>query len=470
MSAEKIAGKRESESAREAKKQREASIFREDLFAQSNIETCASNFASAKPFHWLFFENMFDENFLKQLKQELIQHDYLEKSNDLYQFLQTAKDIKGLEGARLAQLKKQLYGEFREFLEQVIGCKLEGEMDFSIFRYQDSSYLLCHDDDIVSANQQFTRKIAFIIYLVEPDWNEQDGGALELFDSKDGLPLSEPAARVLPKWNCSVFFQVESSRSFHQVAEVLAANKERMSIGGWFHSRLEGDVQRDSTLYDELFRTLKPTVQAPLALADDEQQALLSDWVNPLYLKASIIAQVRQSVAANGSINLTSFIRDANFKAVRESLASLEWQQLGPIHIRNYYVHHGSDGAVAQLLKLTQSRAFVELLGALGGTQLSGYAGELRKFERGNYTLLHDENRSEAALEMLLSFASHDWEELHGGYTVYSDGDDVLLTLTPCGNSLSIVMAQGAMSFVKHVNHHAPETLFDLRCAYWQSE
>jgi len=42
-------------------------------------------------------------------------------------------------------------------------------------------YLLCHDDDIHGTVEG--RRIAFIYYLVPENWQETDGGALDLFDT-----------------------------------------------------------------------------------------------------------------------------------------------------------------------------------------------------------------------------------------------------------------------------------------------
>lgn len=47
------------------------------------------------------------------------------------------------------------------------------------FVFQD--YLLCHDDDIHGTVEG--RRIAYIYYLVPHDWEEKDGGALDLFET-----------------------------------------------------------------------------------------------------------------------------------------------------------------------------------------------------------------------------------------------------------------------------------------------
>ena len=47
-------------------------------------------------------------------------------------------------------------------------------------RYDKTDYLLCHDDELEG------RRIAFIMYLV-PDWSEEDGGLLELFNTGENM-------------------------------------------------------------------------------------------------------------------------------------------------------------------------------------------------------------------------------------------------------------------------------------------
>lgn len=46
------------------------------------------------------------------------------------------------------------------------GIELYENVDMSAALYSDSSYLLCHDDDLSE------RRIAYIIYLVPKDWAE----------------------------------------------------------------------------------------------------------------------------------------------------------------------------------------------------------------------------------------------------------------------------------------------------------
>ena len=71
--------------------------------------------------------------------------------------------------------------EFTTFLQDATGVDLiPGKVDMSSHIYKRGDWLGCHDDDIAST--ETGRRIAFIIYLVDEDWSEQDGGELALFD------------------------------------------------------------------------------------------------------------------------------------------------------------------------------------------------------------------------------------------------------------------------------------------------
>ena len=76
--------------------------------------------------------------------------------------------------------------------------------------YDDSSYLLCHDDDLAE------RRIAYIIYFVSEDWDAVDGGALDLFAADDAGRPTRVTKRIVPQWNSFCMFAV-SSISHHQV-------------------------------------------------------------------------------------------------------------------------------------------------------------------------------------------------------------------------------------------------------------
>lgn len=73
-----------------------------------------------------------------------------------------------------------MYGKFLNLIKKITSIDLiPDKIDVTSSKYEYTDYLLCHDDDI--HGDKIGRRIAFIYYLVPSDWNENDGGKLDLF-------------------------------------------------------------------------------------------------------------------------------------------------------------------------------------------------------------------------------------------------------------------------------------------------
>ena len=181
-------------------------------------------------------------------------------------------------------LRKSLYStQWRLFIEQIANLPkgtLTDQVDCAINCHDKGCHLLCHDDVIG------TRKISYILYLTDPlpDWKDEDGGRLELYESIKGdngdcdddcddigndnsnsnnigngngngngthdnddsiattkrshvrVPGVFPVKTVLPKFNSMAYFAVEPGVSFHSVQEVFC-DRPRLSIQGWYHAK-----------------------------------------------------------------------------------------------------------------------------------------------------------------------------------------------------------------------------------------
>jgi len=97
------------------------------------------------------------------------------------------------------------------------------ESSFSAGRYTTSHYIAPHDDKAYKqiGDQIYSRHIALIYYLT-PDWKEEHGGALLDMEGKQ---------EYVPEFNSCVLFSVPR---WHEVKPVKAADKQRLSIFGWF--------------------------------------------------------------------------------------------------------------------------------------------------------------------------------------------------------------------------------------------
>ena len=151
-------------------------------------------------------------------------------------------------------LRKSLYStQWRNHIEHIANLPqgtLTDQVDCAINCHDKGCHLLCHDDVIG------TRKVSYILYLTdpEPDWCDEDGGRLELYDSVSvsvSVSVSEtgtgtegavrapgvfPVKTILPKFNSMAYFAVEPGVSFHSVQEVFC-DRPRLSIQGWYHAK-----------------------------------------------------------------------------------------------------------------------------------------------------------------------------------------------------------------------------------------
>lgn len=102
-------------------------------------------------------------------------------------------------------------------------------------REEDGEAIIPSSPDHASpTSSSYSRRIAFIIYLVQPDWSLSDGGCLQLFESVSDATLglyAQPGRIVkslVPRFNSMAFFEVTPT-SYHQVQEVLRRD-DRVSI------------------------------------------------------------------------------------------------------------------------------------------------------------------------------------------------------------------------------------------------
>lgn len=167
-----------------------------------------------EPFTHCIINNVITDNndeFLANLVSEMnTKLKYKKKNNDLYKFHQTPD----LGKSKLEHVKRFrdeiLYGKLLEFLKTITGIDLSSsKIDVTSSKYDFTDYLLCHDDDIHDDNG-FGRRIAFVYYLVPPDWdtNGSDGGNLDLFKVDEKLNPTEVVKSVVPVRNSLLCFEV----------------------------------------------------------------------------------------------------------------------------------------------------------------------------------------------------------------------------------------------------------------------
>jgi len=319
----------------------------------------------------------------------------------------------------------------------------------------------------------------------------------------------------VPSFNSIAFFEV-TPVSFHQVAEVLSPEKTRLSVGGWFHSA-GPDLHRPPKFLEP-----KPEALVPLDIDEDD----FFEWVNPQYLDPTTQVEIQSHFEENSEISLPDFLSPEKFEAVSQALAATTaWKTAGPSDRRCYDVmmndeadgSSSGDDVIAKCGRLLQSDAFCLMLSGMTGLKLHPLAPddssasedegqeqpttsasngddakkakgsdsgsnprsrlEVRRWRRGCYTLLHDNDREqEFSLDARMFFNCGGWSLSCGGYSSYiaKGEDEELLTSSPEPNTLALVYKdKDTLRFVKYVNDEVEDALsqgqfHDLSVTYYE--
>lgn len=196
------------------------------LYVQPDkIKHFQQQFHAANPFPHLVLPTFLQLEKAIELVQALADEKFEPKEADLFQFKQTS-DLIGSKSKLIQEFRALLCSvEFISHLSSMTGCHLKPQLiDISGTLYEDTDFLLCHDDRLEG------RKIAYTYYLSTLSRNE--GGGLVLFESKNDTPAA-PRKIITPTFNTLVLFPV-TEKSFHAVEEVVR-DVQRVAISGWFH-------------------------------------------------------------------------------------------------------------------------------------------------------------------------------------------------------------------------------------------
>ena len=195
--------------------------IREEYLDLDYINNLRKEFSENKPFKYLELKEFFNSDKIVNILKLLSKEKFQEREADLFKFMQT-DDFKVVNNKVLNDFRDFLKStEFISYIEYLTSTKLTNKIDISGSLYQNTDYLLCHDDQLEG------RKIAYFLYFTNME--ESEGGNLNLFYSENGEP-TKVVKKIIPKFNTLAFFEV-SSISFHELEEV-TVNKQRIAISG----------------------------------------------------------------------------------------------------------------------------------------------------------------------------------------------------------------------------------------------
>ncbi|XP_071485533.1 prolyl 3-hydroxylase OGFOD1-like [Diadema antillarum] len=490
----------------------------EEATSERDLGTSAS--ILNEPFTCCILPNFVKENdFLEGLKEELLELNFINKSNDLYKF-QQSEALQNFTSPHILALRKLLYDDFLSWLKDVTRISFSDTVDMTCSKYNHTDVLLCHDDELDG------RRIAFILYLVPP-WQEADGGLLDLFDMDEHGQPKSVVKSLVPKWNNLVFFEV-TPKSFHQVSEVLSSEKCRLSVSGWFH----GPTVPRQPPYKESRKALTSHMEL--------EESVFCQWISDSYLNVVNQSEVQDTFSEASEIQLPAFFEKKKFDEVYAALQreDIKWEKCGPPNKRCYEVGNPSTlpAVVQECVRVMQSEFTFLLFSNFTALKLHEQApcgeesdedeqrsegqeeervlkegkedeqphtvgrstendaeipgtvprkmptsnpqcrAELRRWTHGCYTLLHDTDTegSEFALDASIFFNTQNFSPDGGGFVSYiaRGEDEELLNIFPEDNSLCLVYRdKDTLRFVKHINQSfvkSRETSSNKQSAFYE--
>ena len=347
----------------------------------NNAAQYAKTYQNAKPYSHGVLEELFVTGFADKVLHE-VKHNLKckYKESDLFRVYQSI-DLANLSNQPIAMidpqsqlqlvhnmpnmmtLKNALYSpEWRLFIEQIANLPkgtLTDQVDCAINCHDKGCHLLCHDDVIG------TRRVSYILYFTdsEPDWNDEDGGRLELYESivsddngdnhgdtdatathsnvRVRVPGVFPVKTVLPKFNSMAYFAVEPGVSFHSVQEVFC-DRPRLSIQGWYHAKempkemehaslnqlkttnvlgehdfegdftpmLSADVSTDTRTNNNNINTNNNNTDTNINInmeLTNEDKDFLSQYISKTYLRPESIQEICSRFEEDSSVQLRHF-------------------------------------------------------------------------------------------------------------------------------------------------------------------
>jgi len=353
----------------------------------------------SKPFKICKISNFLKKDFLENLKKEVTKCEFMFQCSDLYRFEKT-DDFVNMSGNYIPILYNSFQSTLTSWMECNTNIKLYKQISMSCACYRDTDHLLCHDDNMGD------RRIAYILYLSE-DWTEQDGGTLDLFDTNYGAP-DKIVKSLIPEYNSLVFFEVDRNNSYHQVSEVTADDKCRLSINGWFYG--PRDYNHKQPRY-----AIAKNLQEPNVL-----EVKLDSWITEHYLLPKITKQIQKDVEKDSYTLLNDFLKKSTYQQIANDLTSqdIKWQMLGPADMHHYEVadEESLPESLREFCALFKSISFFRLLQKYTGLDLMPRDSvanfnsrspkmklELQRWSAGCYSLLYDRNMLKDEVEANIS-------------------------------------------------------------------
>ena len=180
--------------------------------------------------------------------------------------------------------------------------------------------------------------------------------------------------------------------------------------------------------------------------------------INTLYFDEGILKSARKAYVGQSphNIRLENFFQKSIFSLLQKKMHNLNY------HLKFHpYKHRYLTAKSKDINFFLNGRHFKNLIKKIFGIKKFKIEHEIRKFEPGSYTLLHDAEKEKPGMDFVIDFSKS--SESFGGFTVYMTETEELLILKPKPNTLSFIKRdKRIIKYTKYVGHRAKHALIQV--------
>ena len=180
--------------------------------------------------------------------------------------------------------------------------------------------------------------------------------------------------------------------------------------------------------------------------------------VNTLYMDGGVLKSARKTFNSQSprNIRLEKFFQAAIFSILQNKLENLNYKL--KFHPYKYKYFTAKSNEINSFLN---GRYFKNIIENIIGLKNYKIKYEIRKFESGNYTLLHDAGKDKPGIDFVIDFSKSN--ENYGGFTVYLTETEELLQLNPSSNALSFIERnKDIMKYTKYVQNRQRHPILQI--------
>lgn len=209
----------------------------DQIVALDNVEALAIAFAAAKPYPHVVIDDFLPANAVEDLLAEFPDPESMDiqfrSRREIKSAAQSWASMGPSTRATLAMLNAAPMLDFLERLSGITGLLVDPHLEGGgQHQISPGGKLAVHADFIHHERLGVNRRLNLIVYLT-PDWNDEWGGQLELWDAD----MTRPVTTVSPRQNRCIIFEVGET-NFHGHPDPLACPPDvtRKSIATYYYT------------------------------------------------------------------------------------------------------------------------------------------------------------------------------------------------------------------------------------------